>query len=98
MQIASSELPFKALSQPLVVLFELVQASGKSRQEGKIIGCEDFALDNAEIDFDLIKPTGVDGAMDQGQVGIAPFEALDGTLASAGQPLSTIQNTRRASR
>ena len=39
-------------------------------QIGKVIGGEHLPLDDGEVDFDLIEPTGVDGGMDQDDTGI----------------------------
>ena len=61
----SGELPLEGLSQELVVTFELFQAPGESRQGGKVIGSKHLALDDGEIDFDLIEPTGMDGSVNQ---------------------------------
>lgn len=61
----SGELPLERLSQALVVTFELLQAPGECRQGGKVIGSKNLALDDGEIDFDLIEPTGVDGSVNQ---------------------------------
>ena len=61
----SGELPLERLSQELVMTFELLQAPGERRQGGKVIGGKSLALDDGEIDFDLIKPTGMDGTVNQ---------------------------------
>ena len=53
-------------------------------QRGKIVRCEDLSLDNREIDFDLVEPTGVHRSVDEN--GIRPFvtQTLDGLLAPMG--------------
>ena len=61
----SGELPLERLSQALVMNFELLQAPGERRQGGEVIGSKNLALDDGEIDFDLIEPTGVDGSVNQ---------------------------------
>lgn len=63
--MSSGELPLEGPSQALVMMFELSQALGESRQGGKVIGSKNLALDDGEIDFDLIEPTGVDGSVNQ---------------------------------
>ena len=45
--------------------FEPLQAPGESRQGGKVIGSKNLALDDGEMDFDLIGPSGVDGSVNQ---------------------------------
>lgn len=64
-KVISGELPLERLSQALVMTFELLQALGERRQGGKVIGSKNLALDDGEIDFDLIEPTGVDGSVNQ---------------------------------
>ena len=53
-------------------------------QRGKIVRREELSLDNREIDFDLVEPTGVNRSVDED--GIWPFVAqtLDGLLAPMG--------------
>jgi len=46
-------------------------------QRREIIGCEDLALDNGEVDLDLNNPTGVDRAMYGHDVGIGCLETFD---------------------
>lgn len=80
--MVSGELPLERLSEALVMTFELLQAPGESRQGGKVIGSKDLALDDGEIDFDLIEPAGVDRSMNQAQVGITLLQALNGSRAA----------------
>ena len=61
----SGELPLEGSSQLLVMTFKPAQAPGESRQGGRVIGSEDLALDDGEVKFDLIEPTGVDGTVNQ---------------------------------
>jgi len=50
--------------------------------EGReVVGREDLPLYDREIDFDLIKATGVDRSVDQDRVGPFGAEAVDGLLA-----------------
>src|SRR5437764_11730406 len=55
---------------------ELVEGS-------ELTGGEEFALNHGEVDFDLIEPTGVDGRVDEDEVG--PFGAQ--TLAGGGSAM-----------
>ena len=61
----SGEFPLEGPSQPLVMTFEPSQAPGESRQRRKVVGSEDLALDDGEVEFDLIEPTGVNGTVNQ---------------------------------
>ena len=54
-------------------------------QRGKIVRREDFSLDNREIDFDLVEPTGVDRSVDEDGIGPFVAQALDGLLAPMGR-------------
>jgi len=53
-------------------------------QRRKIVRREDFSLDDREIDFDLVEPTGVDRSVDED--GIRPFVAQTfyGLVAAMG--------------
>ncbi len=57
--------------------FEPAQAPGESRQRRKVIGSEDLALDDGEVEFELIEPAGVDGTTNQAQVRMMPLQALN---------------------
>ena len=54
----------------------------KIGQRGEVIGREDLPLYDREIDFDLIKPAGVDGSVDEDRVGPFGAEAVDRFLAA----------------
>ena len=51
-------------------------------QRREIVRREDFSLDNREIDFDLIEPTGVDRGVDEDYIGPFIAQTLGGFLAS----------------
>ena len=46
------------------------KALGDSVEIGKIIGRQDLPLDDREIDFDLIEPTGMNRRMHERQAGV----------------------------
>ena len=50
-------------------------------QRGEIVGRQDFPLDNREVDFDLVEPTGVVGRMDEDGIGPLGTKAVGGSLA-----------------
>ena len=51
-------------------------------QRTEIVGREDFSLDNREIDFDLVEPTGVDRGVDEDRIRPLVAQTLDGFLTS----------------
>ena len=53
--------------------------------EGReIVGREDLSLNDREIDFDLVQPTGVDRSVDEEGVGPLVTQAFGGFLATVG--------------
>jgi len=53
-------------------------------QRGKIVRREDFSLNDREIDFDLVEPTGVDRSVDEDGIRPLVAETLSGLLAPMG--------------
>lgn len=51
----------------LVAVLEPEQAHPDGHQGGEIVGREDFALDDREVNLDLVEPTGMDGCVRQGR-------------------------------
>jgi hypothetical protein len=51
---------------------------GHLLKRSKVIGRENLSLDNGEVDFDLVEPTGVNGQMHQMNVGIGGLESFNG--------------------
>ena len=62
------ELPVEGRRHALVVLLDC--------EAGEIIRGERLALDDGEVDLDLVEPTGVNRAVNGDQVGIGLSEAL----------------------
>ena len=81
-KIATSEGPFERGSRPLIVVLKSEQALFEFGQRREVVGCEDLSLNNREIDFDLIKPTGVDWGVDEDRVGPLGAVAIDSFLAT----------------
>jgi len=54
----------------LVVTPECQQALRQLLQGREIVGRQDLSLEDREIDFDLIEPTGVNGPVNEHQVGV----------------------------
>ena len=95
-EIASGEFPLEWARCRGVVLFESQEPLLHLREGAEVIGSEHLALDDREIDFDLIKPTGVDGSVDEDRVGPFGAEAVDSFLATMSGAVAIIQKTWRA--
>jgi len=80
----------------LVVTPECQQALHQLLQGREIVGRQDLSLEDREIDFDLIEPTGVNGPVNEHQVGIFRLKPSDCPEPRCAEPLSTIQKTLRA--
>src|SRR6267143_1741221 len=67
-EILSCEPPLEGFGDGLVVTRECQQALRQLLQGREIVGRQDLALEDREIDFDLIEPTGVNGPVNEHQV------------------------------
>ena len=64
-QVGAGEGPLKGSGGLLVVVLEGEQTLLEFGEEGEVIGSEDLALNDGEIDFDLIEPAGLDRGVDE---------------------------------
>src|SRR5207244_8015231 len=80
--VAPGEGPFEGRCGSFIVALEGEQTLLQFGQRREIVGCEDFSLNDREIDFDLIEPTGVDWSVDEDCVGPLVAKALDSFLAA----------------
>jgi hypothetical protein len=94
-EVGSGEFPFERRGDGLVISLETKQPILNFFERGEVVRCEHLSLDNGEVDLNLIEPTGMDRAVDGHDFGIGRWKTFD--RGSATEPLSTIQNTRRAS-
>src|SRR5229473_4569025 len=62
-KILTGELPFKGPSRGFPIVLKVEEALREGVEIGKIVGRENLPLDNREIDFDLVEPTGMNGGM-----------------------------------
>lgn len=83
-EICAGEFPLEGLGDGLVVLLETKQPILDILQGREVVWSEGLALDNGEVDFDLIEPTGMDRAVYGYDVGKGRLETLDGSLAAMG--------------
>jgi hypothetical protein len=81
-KIAARERPFEGRCCPFIVALESQEMLFKFGQRREIVGREDLSLNDGEIDFDLIEPTGVNRSMDEDGVGPLVAKTLDGFLAA----------------
>ena len=69
-------MPLEGFGDSLPVVLKAEESFGEGIEVGKVIGCEDFPLDDGEVDFNLVEPTGVDGTVDQDEARILLLESL----------------------
>jgi len=68
-QVATSELPLEGTNHLFVMSWERQQALLQVLQRREVIRCEDLPLHDGKVDLDLVEPAGVNGRMDNDQVG-----------------------------
>jgi hypothetical protein len=67
------------------VILEVKKTFGDRIKVGEIVGSQNLPLDDGEIDFNLVKPTGMDGTMHQNEMGVLVLKALDRGHAAMGR-------------
>ena len=75
-QVAAGESPLERRSRLLVMALESQEALFEFDQRGEVIWCEDFSLNDGEIDLNLIEPTGVNRRMNQNDAGPSGSKAV----------------------
>ena len=83
-EVLAGKAPFEGLRQGHVSVLKAEDLVGESIEVVEVVGCQNFALEDGEVDFDLVQPTRVDRGEDRVQVGPGPLETPDGTGASVG--------------
>jgi len=81
-EILTGELPLEGPRRSLPVILKIQEAFGDGIEMRKIVGREDLALDDGEVDFDLVEPTGMDGGMHERQAGVEMAKTLNGSGAT----------------
>src|SRR6266478_2988318 len=79
-EIAASEFPLEWAGNSSVVLFESQEPLFHFGERGEVIGGEHLALDDREVDLDLIEPTGVHRSVDRGDRGPPLAHAVSAAL------------------
>lgn len=96
MEIEPGEAPFEGRGDRAVLLAEGNERGLELGERAPLVGLENLALHDAEVDLDLVQPGRVDRRVDDPDLR-SPF-AQPGLGPGAGceLPLSTTQKTRRA--
>src|SRR6266511_1008234 len=84
-EVRSRELPLERPGEDLVVGPEGEDPGGELLERGRVGRREHLALEDAEVDLDLVEPRRVDRQVDEAKVRMGPLEPLDrGLPAVAG--------------
>ena len=67
-KIVAGEGPLEGLSGFLIALLEAGDLTFESGRRGEVVGIEDLALDDREIDLDLIEPAGMHRGVDENYI------------------------------
>src|SRR6266545_5391269 len=95
-QVGGGEAPVERHRGLLVAVLEAEQPLGHLAKVGEVVGGQDLALHDREVDLDLVQPRGVDRQVDQREVLPSALQPVDRAWPRCEEPLSTTQNTRRA--
>jgi len=74
-KIVTREFPLERLCHGLVVSLKGEQALFDRGQRREVVGGKDLALDDGEVDFDLVEPAGMNGTMDRNEARIFRLES-----------------------
>ena len=67
-EVGAGELPLERLGDLLVAAAEREELLFERVEVGEVVGGQDFALDDREVDLGLVEPAGVDRGVDEDQV------------------------------
>ena len=81
-QVFGGEGPLERSGRLFIALLETQESVLQLSQREEIVGCENLALHDREINLDLIEPAGVHRSVDGNYRGPAVLEALDAPLAA----------------
>src|SRR5215470_10061093 len=85
-EIPTREGPLERLRRSDVMVLEAKKTLTDRVARRKVVGREHLALDDREIDLDLIEPAGVDGGMDQYELrppGLQPCDCAVSSMCGA---------------
>ena len=95
-QIAACELPLKGRPDGFPTILKVEEPFSDSSEIRKVIGSKDLSLNDGKVDFDLIEPTGVNGAVHQNESGELVLETLHGGQSAMGG--SVVHDPKHAAR
>src|SRR5664279_5891550 len=84
-QVTACEGPFERSGGALIASLEGHQTAFEDREVGEVARREKLALDNREIDLNLVEPAGVDRRVDQGDIRPSGSQSGGGSLAAMGR-------------
>ena len=80
LEVLACEFPLKRFGVLLIEGLEFKESCLDRLQIMKVVGRKYFSLDDGEVDFDLVEPTGVYGRVDLDGIGIPAPQTLYGVL------------------
>jgi hypothetical protein len=86
-EVGAGELPLKGSCDPFVMVLESEQLSLYLGEVGEVVGSEHLALDDVEVDLDLVEPGGMHRKVDQNQLGEGALQSVDGGLPAMARPV-----------
>ena len=81
-EIVAAELPVEGFGHRVVALLERGEPFADLVEVGEVVGVDDFALHDGEVDLALIQPGGVHRQVDEPQRRPLALQPIDGTLAA----------------
>ena len=84
-QVPAGEGPLERFGAALITDLESDQAAFEAGKIGKIAWRERLALNDGEVDFDLVEPTGMDRRVDQDEIWPFGSQSSRGPLAAMGR-------------
>src|SRR5262249_28936496 len=79
-EVGPGEFPFEGSGDGLTVALEAQESVFDRLERGEVVGDEGFTLNDRKMDLDLVEPAGVDGGVDQHQVGKGGLKPLQAGL------------------
>src|SRR5829696_4319514 len=86
-EIGTGELPLKGPGDLLVMILESEQSRLDLGEVGEVVGSEHLALDDGEVDLDLVEPGGMNRQVDQNQLGEGAPQSVDGGSSAMACPV-----------
>jgi len=81
-EILSGEFPLEGFGDTLIVSLELQDTLSRGLRRSEVVGREDLALQDGEVDLDLVQPAGMDREMDQDEIRPVGMKAIDRPLTA----------------